>query len=165
MQDTPTFYEAQRMRHWWLWAILAIVAGLAWWSFVQQIVLKQPFGDKPGPDWMIWLITVLCGVIVPVAFLLARLETTVDHTGLRLRYVPFRNRKIDASQIFSHTVVDYRPLREWGGWGIRFGFGRGWAYTAYGSRGVQLVLADRKRLLVGSQQPEALAAALQALEA
>ena len=165
MSHDPTFFEVQRIRHWWLWMVLVLVAGLAWWSFVHQILLKQPFGNHPGPDWLIWLITALCGVLVPLLFLMARLETTVDATGLRLRYVPFRNRRIAASQIFSHDVVDYRPLREWGGWGIRYAFRRGWAYTAFGNRGVQLVLSDRKRLLVGSQRPEALAAALQALDA
>jgi hypothetical protein len=165
MSNQPAFHEVQRIRHWWLWAILVLVAGLAWWSFVQQIVLKQPFGDRPGPDWMVWLITAICGAIVPLVFLVARLEVSVDVAGLRLRYVPFRDRRIAASQIFSHEVVAYRPLREWGGWGIRFAFRRGWAYTAYGNRGVQLVLANHKRLLVGSQRPEDLAAALQALEA
>ena len=51
----------------------------------------------------------------------------MDATGIRLHYVPFRNRKIEATQLLAHEVVTYRPLREWGGWGIRFGFGRGWA--------------------------------------
>lgn len=163
-ETAPTsFHEVQRIRHWWLWAILLIVAGLTWWSFAQQIVLGRPFGDNPGPDWMVWMITAICGVLVPVALLVARLEVTVDPTGLRLHYVPFRNRLVQASHVSSYEVVEYRPLREWGGWGIRYGFGRGWAYTAYGNRGVQLVLSNHKRLLVGSQRPEALAEALHGL--
>lgn len=165
MNQTAPFNEVQRIRHWWLWLILLLVAGLAWWSFIEQIVRGQPFGDHPGPDWMVWLVTAICGVVVPVVFLVARLETTVDKAGLRLRYVPFRNRLIAHAQILTHEVVDYRPIREWGGWGIRYGFRRGWAYTAHGSRGVQLELAGGKRLLVGSQDPEALASALQATEA
>ena len=158
-----TFSEVQRIRHWWLWLILLFVAALAWWSFVRQIVLDRPFGTNPGPDWMVWLIVVLCGVLIPVGFLLAKLDVRVSAAGLRLHYVPFRNRWIDASDLVDWKVVEYRPLREWGGWGIRYGFRRGWAYTAYGNRGVQLTLAGGKRLLVGSQRPEALAAGLDAL--
>lgn len=165
MSETTSFHEVQRIRHWWLWLVLLLVAGLAWWSFVEQIVLGRPFGNRPGPDWMVWLITAICGIVVPVVFLVARLETTVDATGLRLRYVPFRNRLIAGAEIVSHEVVDYRPIREWGGWGIRYAFRRGWAYTAHGDRGVQLELAGGKRLLVGSQRAETLAAALDATEA
>ena len=157
------FHEVQRIRHWWLWLVLLFVAGIAWWSFVQQIVLDRPFGTNPGPAWVVWLIVVLCGVLIPVGFLFARLEVRVSAAGLRLRYVPFRNRWIDASTIVDWEVVDYRPIREWGGWGIRYGFRRGWAYTAYGARGVQLTLVGGKRLLVGSQRPEALAAGLTAM--
>ena len=165
MQAPPTFHEVQRIRHWWIWVVVGLVVALAWWSFVLQIVLGRPFGSNPAPDWLVWAITALCGVGVPVLFAVMRLETTVDASGLRLHFVPFRDRRIGALEILTHEVVRYRPVREWGGWGIRYGFRRGWAYTAYGERGVQLVLADRKRLLVGSQRPEELAAALQALEA
>lgn len=165
MTDATSFHEVQRLRHWWIWVVVALVFVLAWWSFVQQIVLGRPFGNNPAPDGLVWAITAICGVLVPLLFLAMRLETTVDGQGVRLHYVPLRNRWIDASDIHSHEVATYRPIREWGGWGIRFGFRRGWAYTAYGNRGVQLVLADGRQLLVGSQRPEALAAALEALRA
>lgn len=163
MPESPTFFEVQRIRQWWIWGVVGLIVVLAWWSFVQQIVLGRPFGTNPAPDWLVWGITAVCGIGAPLLFAVMRLETTVDATGLRLRFVPFRDRRVEAPRIRSQEVVAYRPIRQWGGWGIRYGFGRGWAYTASGNRGVQLELADGKRLLVGSQRPEALAAALQAL--
>jgi hypothetical protein len=39
-------------------------------------------------------------------------------------------------------------------------FGHGWAYNVSGSRGVQLILTNRRRVLVGSQRPEPLADAI-----
>jgi hypothetical protein len=49
---------------------------------------------------------------------------------------------------------------EYGGWGLRYGGDNGWAYNARGNRGVQLVLQGEKRVLIGSQRPEELLAAL-----
>ena len=51
----------------------------------------------------------------------------------------------------------YRPILDYGGWGIRWGPGKGWAYNVSGNRGVQLELLDGKQLLIGSQNPEKLA--------
>lgn len=53
-------------------------------------------------------------------------------------------------------VRQYRPILDYGGWGIRWAPGKGWAYTVRGNLGVQLELSDGKRLLVGSQSPEGL---------
>ena len=55
----------------------------------------------------------------------------------------------------------YRPLLEYGGWGIRYApFGKGWAYNVHGSQGVQLELTNGKRILIGSQRAEELARAI-----
>jgi len=51
-------------------------------------------------------------------------------------------------------------MREFGGWGIRTSGDGGRAYNAYGNMGVQLVLTDGKRVLVGTQRAEELLAAL-----
>ena len=54
----------------------------------------------------------------------------------------------------------YRPILEYGGWGIRYTMGRGWAYNVSGNQGVQLELASGKRILIGSQRAEELARAI-----
>jgi hypothetical protein len=55
----------------------------------------------------------------------------------------------------------YRPILEYGGWGIRYSpFGQGCAYNVSGNRGVQLELADGQRILIGSQRAEELARAI-----
>jgi len=161
----PRFHEEQGLRHWWLWLLVGAIAVAAWWSFVHQIVLGRPFGTNPGPDWVVWLVTGVCGVVVPVTLLAARLVVDVSPDGVRLHYRPFRNRWIEARSVVGFEVVTYRPIRQWGGWGIRYAFGRGWAYTAYGTQGVRLELEDGRSLLVGSQRPEALAAALEGMRA
>jgi len=48
---------------------------------------------------------------------------------------------------------EYKPIREYGGWGIRYVIG-GIAYNVYGNKGVQLILKNKKKVLVGTQKPE-----------
>jgi len=56
-------------------------------------------------------------------------------------------------------VLTYSPISDYGGWGIRYG-SIGKAYNVSGNRGVQLELLNGERILIGSQKPEELAAAI-----
>lgn len=159
--ERPLFREEQGFTQWWLWAVVLLVAGLAWWTFVQQIVQGIPFGTHPAPDWAVWIVLVLCGVGIPFFFLRCRLVTTVNPGHVHVHFRLLRRREIPVATIHAAEAVEYRPLREYGGWGIRYNAKLGWAYTAHGRRGVRMRLADGQGLLVGSQRPDALLAAIQ----
>lgn len=88
------------------------------------------------------------------------LYTEVRPDALYVRLVPLtRWHRFTWNEIASAEVRRYRPLMEYGGWGVRWG-PAGKAYNVHGHESVQLVLADGRRLLVGSQHAEALAAAI-----
>src|SRR5690606_27576762 len=91
----------------------------------------------------------------------AHLHTVVTSDGVRLRWFPFhlRYRAWRFDEIESAEPRRYRPLREYGGWGIRFGLG-GRAYNVSGDLGVQRVLRSGRRILIGSRDPDALATAI-----
>ncbi len=92
-----------------------------------------------------------------------KLVTEVDSARLRVRFFPFVRRDIPLEDIIHWEARTYSPILEYGGWGIRTGLfrrGGGGALNARGNRGVQLRFADGKDLLVGSQRPEELAAAI-----
>jgi hypothetical protein len=59
----------------------------------------------------------------------------------------------------------YRPILEYGGWGIRCGFKGARAYNVSGNKGVQLILQNGKRLLIGSQKPDELVEAINSMMA
>ena len=49
-----TFREEQTFRRvWWIVLMVLGIAALMWWGLIEQIVLGRPWGDNPGPDWMI----------------------------------------------------------------------------------------------------------------
>ena len=152
------FYEVQYMRHPALLAFVAIIAAFMWISFVRQVVYGIPFGAHPAQDWVLWVFVLLFGVGLPVLIYTARLETVVREGALMFRYVPFHMswRVVPCTSIVRADAQRYSPLREFGGWGIRFGR-RGRAYSASGSRGVRIECRDGDRFLLGSARAVELA--------
>jgi hypothetical protein len=78
-----------------------------------------------------------------------------------VRFFPFhRNFKRFAFEDFGEYYArEYRPLLEYGGWGIRCGK-NGKAYNVSGKKGLQIIFKNGKKLLIGSQNPEELVAAI-----
>ena len=68
-------------------------------------------------------------------------------------------RTIPWDQIRSVETRTYRPIKDFGGWGVRWA-ARGIVYHARGNRGVRLVLASGERVMIGSQRPDDLARAI-----
>lgn len=62
---------------------------------------------------------------------------------------------IDLTEIETLESVTYRPLREFGGWGLRGSRNRR-AWTARGDRAVVMTLTDGRRIYLGSDNPERL---------
>ena len=138
------------------------LATFAWWGFVQQIILGQPFGSNPGPDWMIWLVLVFVGIGFPALFLTMRLIVTVHGDQITIRYKPFTTRRIGFEEIESCEARTYKPIKEYAGWGIK-----GWSvermsYSVSGKDGVELTLRDGKRVMIGSRKAQQLAEAIAA---
>lgn len=157
--STPTFREVQRFRKPWVWLLILGVAAVQWYGWVQQILLGQPFGNNPGPDWLVWLSWVLFGIGLPLAFVYLALVVEVNDEGVWLRFTPLARRMIQFADIERCEAVDYQPLRQYGGWGVR-GFAGNRAYNVSGSQGVQLTLRNGDVVLIGSQRAADLALAI-----
>ncbi len=160
------FEEEQRFRQRWLWAIvLPSVVGLLvvfGYGLIQQLILKEPFGDNPASDTNLLMAALTTFVVGGGSTLLLykmKLVTKVDSNCLHILFSPLRRRDIPLSDIAHWEARTYRPIREYGGWGIRVGR-RGWAYNVSGNRGVELELTNGKKLLIGSQRAEELCAAI-----
>lgn len=160
-EDQRLFVEVQHMRSvWWVMVLIAGVAALSWWGFIQQIVLGQPWGTNPGPDWMVWLMWLLMGIGFPIAFWIMRLEVSVYPTHVGIRYVPMLSREIAMDEISAVVARDYKALREYGGWGVR-GLGSKRAYNVKGNAGVELTLSEGRKVMLGSQRAPELALAIE----
>ena len=57
------FREVQYMRRvWWILLLVLGVTAMMWWGFSQQIILGEPWGNNPSPDWMMWLLWLIFGI-------------------------------------------------------------------------------------------------------
>jgi len=155
------FTEVQRFRQWWVWLLVLLVAGVSWYGFIQQIVLKKPFGNNPAPDPVMIMIWVIFGLFFPVLFYSIKLVTEVRYDGLYIRFFPlqFHSHKISYPEVKNYEIRQYSSLKEYGGYGIRYGT-KGKAYNVYGNKGIQFEFQDGKQLLVGTQKPEEFYSAL-----
>lgn len=149
------FKEEQRFRQPWLITIVIFISILIWVGMIIQILFGHKFGNRPAPDYMIILTWVAFGICFPVFFFSIKLITEVRNDGIYLRFFPI-HRKFKVyhyDKIEKYEVRSYRPIYEYGGWGIRYGF-KGRAYNVYGNKGIQLIFKNKKRLLIGSQKAE-----------
>jgi len=154
------FSEEQRFRQPLLRILIFILAGMSWLLLIYQIFIKKPFGSDPAPNAMVWTIWLVFGIAFPIFFLALRMTTEVREDAVVIRFIPGNRRSIRLEEIQRFEVREYRPLREYGGWGIQHSRRHGIAYSVSGNRGVQLVLKNGKRILIGSQEPDRLAGAL-----
>jgi hypothetical protein len=137
------------------------VTALIWWGFIQQIILGLPWGNKPAPDWMMWIIWLIFGIGFPVVFNLMRLIVEIYDDRVDIRFAPIHSRKIPSINIVAVDARNYSAIKEYGGWGIRgFSSSRKMAYNIRGNEGVELTLRDGRLVLIGSQQADNLAEAI-----
>jgi hypothetical protein len=149
------FSEIQRFQQWWIIATMVLPAALFLYGIVQQILLGNPFGDQPLSDTAL-LLAFLVFVLFFLWFILVlRLETEVDETGIHYKFrgIHFKRQSIPWQEVASAELVTYKPLREYGGWGIRYGF-HGKAYSVSGKKGIQLQLNSGAKILIGSRRGE-----------
>ncbi len=88
-----------------------------------------------------------------------RLEFVLTATRLRVSLSPLRY-VVDLAAIASVEVVDYRPLRQFGGWGWRWGRHGSRQFAMSGAQAVLLTLRDERTVHLGSDDPAGLAIAI-----
>ena len=131
-------------------------------------LVKESSPDGSQAGWEVFL-AVAVGIGVPIAisalFFLLKLQTEVRPDGIYVRFFPFHIhfKRFAREDLSEYYARQYKPIREYGGWGIRYSIRNGRAYNVRGNKGVQLVLSTGKKLLIGSQNPEQLEAAIRSI--
>jgi hypothetical protein len=159
--NNALFMEEQRFKQLWIWILVLLPAVIAWYSVIGQLVFKRPFGTNPASDNCVLLTGIIFGVMLPLFMASLRLATEVRLDGLYVRFYPLQRsyRSFSFDSIRSCNILTYRPIRDYGRWGIRYGL-KGMAYNVSGDREVLLELRNGSKLMIGSQHPEGLEAAL-----
>ena len=143
------FEEKQKFNQWWLWAILLIF----------PLLSVIPFDDN-GLN----IYYVIIGISIPLIFYLFELRTIVTSEGLSFQFFPFHFKKhlVKIEDIEKIEALQYKPLGDYGGWGIRYGF-KGKAYNVSGNLGVKVHLKNGRNILFGSQKHKELSKVLKSI--
>lgn len=138
MEHETLFTEKQRFTQWWLWLIMILVVAFAF--YYEESTLEMAVA-----------------LIIPIFLFVLNLETEISKEGISVRFFPFhlKNKFFAWDEIVKAEVREYSPLLEYGGWGIRRGMS-GVAYNVKGNMGLQLVLKNGKKILIGTQKAEEL---------
>lgn len=161
------YKEEQKFGQPWIWLIwVPLTAGsLIFFGFGlhKQLILGEPFGDKPMPDaglLITGILTFLMMAGLTLLFYRMKLVTEIRTDGIYYRYPPMINkfRRIGKESIERIEVREYKPVKEYGGWGIKTGTRQyGKAYNVKGKTGLQLYLKDGGKILFGTQRRAAIA--------
>ncbi len=104
---------------------------------------------------LVSLMPSLAFFILLILLFFMHLETKIDEVGIHYKYLPFiyKQKTIQWTDIEQVSVIEYNPLRDFGGWGIR-GWGKRRALNVYGNKGIQIIFKNGDLLLLGTNQME-----------
>jgi hypothetical protein len=147
------YTETQRFTQWWLWLILIGV----WSSMVYSLITAPPQTDTAV------YVSFGIGILLPLLFWQMKLTTRITQEGIYVRFFPFhfKEKFFPWETISASYVRTYSPLKEYGGWGIKYGFnGQGLVYNVAGNVGLQLQFKEGEAVLLGTQKGEEIKAIL-----
>ncbi len=166
MTEVEVLYsEKQRFRQWWLWLTVLTpsitIETVFIWAIYQQIFLNTQFGDNPTSNFALIILAIVFGIGfgigLPTLLYICGLDTKVTKHGMYIKFLPFHRkwRSFEYENIAKAEPLTYSPLKDYGGWGIRYGR-KGKAYNVSGNKGVFLTLKDKRNILVGSDDHKVL---------
>ncbi len=131
------FTEKQKFTQWWLWVVLIITL------IILPINNTNKFNEY-------YLVT---GVIILCVFYTMNLKIRITSEGIYYQFFPFhfKEKFIAKKEVIDFEAITYKPIIDYGGWGIRYGF-KGKAYNVKGNRGIYISHINGKKILFGTQK-------------
>lgn len=162
MKNDLFFSETQKFKQWWLWLLLILVALFTGYHLIERLGIGHSSRKLASPDLSVF-VSFFVALSVISLILLIKLETEIRRDGVYVKFFPFHRKYVHYSwdEISRSYVRKYNAILEFGGWGVRLGlFGKGRALNVSGNHGLQLEFYDKRKLLIGTQMPDEMTAAL-----
>jgi hypothetical protein len=162
------FEEKQRFNQWWVWLLTISIVVLSMGTIMGQAIDTYQNGfdseEKARELIIVLLMLFVTNALIIWLLLSMHLDTRVDTAGVHYRFSPFINawKTISKREIREYSVGPYSPIKEYGGWGLRYGL-KGKALNVRGNQGLRLQYGEGKNLLIGTQMPVALEKAMSEL--
>lgn len=149
------FKEEQRFNQVWLILLMLVSA------IVPISIYVKEYTENPDGFSSLELIGLIFLILFASSFIFFfKLTTRIDEKGIHYQFFPFHwsLKIIKWNEINNAYVRTYDPLGEYGGWGLKGGLlwnkAKGKAINVSGDIGIQLILKNGKKLLIGTQKQE-----------
>ena len=116
-------------------------------------------GDEAGKMVLLFIlggIVILMPLLFQVFWGALVVEVSPDELTVTWGRLRWPTKRIAFEEVTTMEAVSYRPIREFGGWGIRFGGGGKSAWTTRGCKALRIATKDGKTVYVGSDKPDRL---------
>jgi hypothetical protein len=161
--DKVLFREEQKFREW--WQIILILGStvptmiIIIYTLIQMYVKGVQVGNTQQPVAV--LVLTFCAMLIALwVYFSLKLDIWITKDGINFRFYPliYKNKFISKEEIQRFEIREYKANREYGGRGIRRGFGRKWGrgYIVSGNTGLQLYLTNGKKVLFGTQRSQSI---------
>ena len=149
------FVEEQRFRQIWLIIVLSFLTIVPIATITKNYLKEHT--TITTKEILITIVILLFSIAIIFLF---KLKTRIDEKGIHYQFFPlhFSVKTIYWHQISKAYVRSYKPISEFGGWGLRGGFfynkGKEKAINVSGDIGIQLQLKNGEKLLIGTNNKE-----------
>jgi len=144
------------------WAVgICAAVGVMMLTALASVGVKVASSGLHGRTDLVFLVAVLVVSELALFAFLSGMKITVTRQMLTVAFgsLPLRL-KLPISDVEWCRPITYKPLRDFGGWGIKYGKGGLKAWTGKGNLGLLVLLKDGRKYLIGSDDPETLAGAM-----
>lgn len=159
------FHEEQSFRQ--LWFLLIIACVMLAGPTAVVVDFFSSLGKEVGPvkwselGWNLGVLICVDGVVLFWVLSMKLITTvTADNLVLFFRGLYWKEILISLEEVDSIEAVQYSPLFQYGGYGIRYVV-NGKAYNVSGNQGVKINYKNGKHILIGTQEPKKLLKAIQ----
>jgi hypothetical protein len=129
-------------------------------TIIPLIMFIVAFVSVYEQPW-VCIIMLIAGILLILPYGGQRTMVNRKEIIIRFGILGFKILRLNVSEIAAAELHDFSPLKDFGGYGIRFN-GEMKAYFQRGTRGVKLTTVGDKKYLIGSDRPEFLSAVIKA---
>ena len=144
--------EAVRYRKFtpWNWSTYLFILGVV-------LLSCYPLLADSGRDASTIVAVIILGLVAVILVSIGGLTVVIRESEiiLHLGLVPLITKTVPFKQIKYLRITKYRPIKDFGGWGLR-GLGKQQLWSARGTDGLVLNLIEGSELIVGSDDPNKL---------
>ena len=160
MKENYLFYEEQKEKNLFIRITLAILNIFAFVFTLLTVlslmgIINGMVGEFETTELILINIFILL-IIGSIDYILfnSKLITLIKNDGIYYRYIPFHHkfRKIESREISKCEARIYKPIKEYGGWGLRTFNRMKKAYSVSGNEGVEFTYINGMKLLIGSKK-------------